>query len=236
MSDVAVLIRDRDADKISIAVIASESKERALATASLVQCVNTPAQNELAIQAMQELKNILAWAEKSRKSVKQPVLDLGRDIDGKAKQFTKGLQEEYDRISGMASDYAALEITKSRASESANKEYLTLQERDRQQQLANASNLDDVDRINAEFDQSAAEFVAKEPEKAEGQTNREDWTYEVTNFHLLYANHPDLVELKDKRREIKAALNAGKKITGIKAWPTVTASVRASGVPQLEGA
>jgi hypothetical protein len=73
----------------------------------------------------------------------------------------------------------------------------------------------------------AAVVPVEQPQKLEGVSVRKVWLFEVTDIRSLYAARPDLVELSPKNRDIKAALEAGAKLPGIKAWQENSARIRA---------
>lgn len=65
----------------------------------------TPAEQADAIAAASICKGLVKGMEVSRVTVKKPVLDLGSDIDGKAKGYSKELSAEVLRIESLAAAY-----------------------------------------------------------------------------------------------------------------------------------
>jgi len=64
--------------------------------------------------------------------------------------------------------------------------------------------------------------------------NKPDFDIEVTDKAMLARCHyPELCDVKPKMREIKAALNSGRTIYGVKATPKIKSSVRLSPQPKM---
>jgi hypothetical protein len=72
------------------------------------------------------------------------------------------------------------------------------------------------------------ELVAaiKPPERAEGQSVRQDWDFEVTDVWLLARMHPGCVEVRPRRREIIDLLRTGNQLAGIRAFQVVRSTTR----------
>ncbi len=90
---------------IEITSDAYELKRSALAKAKPIARVETPEQQLIAVEALRELKAVRAGMETTRKSVKAPVLQLGREIDEKAHDFMVEIDKQYMRLIGMISHY-----------------------------------------------------------------------------------------------------------------------------------
>ena len=69
---------------------------------------------------------------------------------------------------------------------------------------------------------------APAPPKAEGQTIREQWDFELTNIWGLVKARPDLVDPRPKRREILEVINGQgvREIKGLRIFQTVKIGVR----------
>ena len=66
-----------------------------------------------------------------------------------------------------------------------------------------------------------------------GQIVNNDWEIEITNPYELAKYHPDCVKITPLLTPIKAALNDGREVKGVKAKKVITSNVRASRVPAL---
>lgn len=64
------------------------------------------------------------------------------------------------------------------------------------------------------------------PAKPKGISGRKRWKFEVLNIAELYRNHPEMVTMEPRSREIEAALKEGKTIQGIRAWEETEIGVR----------
>lgn len=80
-------------------------KKAALEAARPVARVETPEQQQVAIEALQKLKEVRAGIEASRKLVKAPVLELGRKIDEIARNYVEEIERQYGRLSGLINHY-----------------------------------------------------------------------------------------------------------------------------------
>ena len=85
--------------------------------------------------------------------------------------------------------------------------------------------------LTQQIEEKAADaaYVAARPIEAThvaGQRKATGWKIEVTDVYMLAKFRPDLVEFKPKLGEIKACLNEGQEIRGIKAEREYTSGVR----------
>ena len=124
-------------------------------------------------------------------------------------------------------------------------------ERERQAALANAKSIEEQDEIerkaceqqrivqeNLDYHtrKQQLELVAsiKPPERAEGQSVRQDWDFEVTDVWLLARMHPGCVEVKPRRREIIDLLRTGNQLAGIRAFQVVKSTTRTAKKVEVE--
>jgi hypothetical protein len=92
---------------ISIDASAFEQKALALDIASSVIQVKGETDQLLCVGALTQIKKLLKLVESSRQMVKAPVLDLGRKLDDKARQFAAELMAEADRLERLLSAFQA---------------------------------------------------------------------------------------------------------------------------------
>ena len=182
------------------------------------------------------LNALLREAESSRKDVKTPILEVGRQIDRVAKEYSKELQEERERLKKLANVYVRrLEDEKA---ERVRKEREELAEKERKARefaekstaaMDNKAPENFADTANAAITREQAvkdaadanariaELEKQKPGGSVGFSTRKRWDYEIENLLELFHHHPELVELTPKRAAILADLKAGKTIRGIKA-------------------
>ncbi len=224
-----LLVRDDSKLTIALAPDAIALREESLACAGLIGRVASAEDQQEAVNAQKALVGFRNAVESSRKLAKQPVLDYGRSIDEAARQAVAEVAAEELRITKLVADFQALEMAKVRAREAAENERLLAIERERQAALAEAVNHDDLDRVNGEFDARVADEAPAPmtPARVEGQIVREEICFEVLDVWALAAAHPQCVKPPEpKRLEIKALLDSGIKVTGVRAWKEVKAGVR----------
>ena len=96
-----------NADNISVALVPDAITQRnvALFLASDVTTVDNPFDQDIAAEALRALRKIETGVESARVSVKKPVLDLGRQIDSLAADFTNPVMVECKRITALLSAY-----------------------------------------------------------------------------------------------------------------------------------
>lgn len=87
---------------------AETAKAQLLKTAALIVEVNDPIGCDAARVQIGLLADMRIAVEKSRKTVKEPVLQIGRDIDSKAADFAADIQLEEARLKRLMADYAAV--------------------------------------------------------------------------------------------------------------------------------
>jgi hypothetical protein len=202
-------------------------RDDALAFSRLLATVENDDQNAVAVKAMESLAFLIRGCEKARKEIKLPVVDLGRDIDAKAKEFTEPLKVEELRVARIVADFQQLELAKRRAAEAARNLELDSLEHAKQEQLAKATSLEEHQTIREEYDQRAEVLPAvMAPTRAEGQVLREEWDIQVTDIWALARTHPSCVKIEPRLLEIKYILNSGGKVTGVTATRVVKAGVR----------
>lgn len=102
---------------ITISPSAEAEKRRILVEAAAVIGVRDNAQAGIAQGVIKMLASFRVAVEKSRKLVKEPVIEVGRLIDEKARTFSEDIQAEESRITRLVSDFAAEQERKRREEE-----------------------------------------------------------------------------------------------------------------------
>lgn len=202
-------------------------KRQALELAKPIIKVEMETEQAAAVVAMRELKSIRTGIEATRKSVKAPVLELGKQIDTIAADFMADAEKEEKRLQGLINHYQRIQLDRQRAEE----------DRVRQEQ-AEAQRLEaeakrkreEAERAN---DPALKEEAAKLEEKALDATMAGELaggTVAIAkpkglvvqsrlNFQIMdaivfcqaypdfFSWHPETETLKLKRREILEELN-----------------------------
>lgn len=83
-----------------------QQKAELIRHSALIVEVNDAVSSEAAGQQIKKLAAMRTAVEKSRKTVKEPVLDVGRTIDALASDFQKDLTAEEGRLKKLQGDYA----------------------------------------------------------------------------------------------------------------------------------
>lgn len=229
----ALIVRDDSNLTASFTEAANKLKQEALEAAALIGKVSNADEQALAVNAQRALTEILNTAEKARKACKEPVLEFGRRIDLTAKTFVSDLMDEQTRIAALIGSFQTLELAKARAAEAAENQRLSDLERERQKEAAQAQSHEQLEAVHEKFDTRARdESVAVAPARVQGQIVKEGWDYQLQD-QLAFARwaissgNTGCIKIEPVASEIKALLKTGVQIPGIKAWPTVSASVRA---------
>lgn len=221
-----LITRDDAALSVSFTPDADELRESALSVAALIGRVSTPEEQAEAVAAQQQIKGLLKLCEDSRKQAKEPVLEFGRKIDTVAKRYRTELDEELTRLMKLCGDYQTLQEAKARAAEAARLKELNEIERQKQEQLAKAESHEEMERIHEKACDAAAALPIVEPIRASGQVVSHEWEVTVQDIHLLARVHPNCVKIEPRMSEIKALLNSGVRVSGVKAEKVTKSSVR----------
>lgn len=163
----ALIVRDDARLACSFTEQALALKDAALEKSALIARVNDAATQANAVEAQQDIANLLNQAEKARKAAKEPVLEFGRRIDAAAKSFVSDLKGEEIRIATLVGDFQKLEEARVRAAELARiAEQRKLEE---ERRAAEQKALREAEILREKLDAEAAELARKrrESESAE---------------------------------------------------------------------
>ena len=148
---------------VQIATDAYAKRDAAIQDASTVRVVRDALTSQMAVDALRPIKELAKAVEKHRKEIKEPVLALGRLIDGTAKEFCVALEQEEARITKLLNTYQAEQDRIAREEEAkrqAEIRRLQDEERKRQEEAARKER-------EAKAAQEAAERAAREAVNAE---------------------------------------------------------------------
>lgn len=201
-------------------------KASALMISAQIEVVNDEATALAATNAEKQLKRIISDVETARKAIKQPVLNLGRDIDEKARQFVAGLESESSRINALRLEYAKNienarreDERKQREAQEAQQKAAAELERQAQEASEKAESLKgkkaevakaEADRLKWEAEKAAIE--AEQSEQPLAVTSaagklKIQWDHEVTDIKAFVCAYPQFCKIEIKRREFLEAIN-----------------------------
>jgi len=164
MSTAQTLILAGEGYSLGIAPEAESAKAELLTQAAGITAVIDSTSAETARQHVKKLAAMRNLVEKSRKAVKEPVIDVGRKIDDKAKEFSAELISEETRITGLIGAHAA-EVERKR--QEAERERLRLEREESERQAA-------AER-QRQAEEAAARKAAEEAEKARLAAQEAEW-------------------------------------------------------------
>lgn len=223
-----LIVRQDSALAVSITPTALAQRDEVLAFAKLVTVVKSNDDQQWAIDALDAVNTLLRAVEAQREEIKRPVLLYGKKIDETAKGFredrsgVESLSAAKLRIERLLSDWVSLQNARIRAEQQCFNNNLLALEQEREAKIAKATSIEEVDAIREEYCIKVAEMGPQPSlEKAEGQINKSDVDIVVEDVHLLARMHPNLVTITPKKQEIKDAIKAGVKISGVRWTPIV---------------
>lgn len=155
-------------DRIAFNAQALALREQALDAAAIIGQVTTPEQNRMAVAAQTAVDSLLRECEKTRKSVKGPIIEAGRKVEAVFDAFTAELKSEKHRLSGVVGDFLKLEEAKARAAAELQRIELQKIEDERLSALKRAQAEADK-RALEEFEAAERIRVQKEAEEAKLQ-------------------------------------------------------------------
>lgn len=110
--------------RINYATLTAEPVEEAIALRELVldksaaiARVTDADEQRVAVESQAEIATLLRDAEKARVACKEPVLEFGRNIDLRAREFIADLKLERDRLDKLVADFQAMEKARVMAAE-----------------------------------------------------------------------------------------------------------------------
>ena len=224
--------------EIAINPGAIETRDEAINTASLILNVRNQGQFAAGADALKGLKIVSKAVEMSRTAAKGPVLDLGKRIDGAAKDFLTEVDAEIVRLTALLTSY---EVEQRRIAAEAERQR---QEEERRKQAEEAARIAEIRRqqeaaaraellANTERERAAAKAqriamesaaaieraaaaerqanlpVVIEAPKVAGTVIREDWTFEVHDVIAFALAHPNLVEITVRRADVLKLIRGG---------------------------
>jgi hypothetical protein len=219
MSEPLLTVSELQSVEIALLPDAEKQKQSMLAISQSVVSIEDAFDAECAAEVLATLSSAIKQMEDARKTVKAPVLDLGRRIDGLAKDWLDGIEDEKKRISRVLGDYQLAERRKREqaeceAQEAARKELEAAQQSENPAVAVQAV----IDRVNHE--------VAESSHKIAGTSVRETWKFEVVDINALFAAMPHLCKIEPNNALIRSTIVYNKSIPGVKVWSEAVSSAR----------
>ena len=211
----AALILAGEGYQLTISSEARQKKSDLLAKAAGVTRVTDNEESDLAQFQIRRLAEMRILIEKSRKTVKEPVLAVGKAIDKAAADFLLEIEDEEKRLKGLVGAHAEeverIKRIKAEEERRAFEEARAAREAKEKAERAAAETRSIADVIAARKAEEAsrAALSARMDASAELATTqlasgvKFAWDFEVSDIDRLYATQRDKVELTPRRREIK---------------------------------
>ncbi|MFA5265754.1 MAG: hypothetical protein WC378_18190 [Opitutaceae bacterium] len=105
MSTAIITLAGLDAPLVALSPDAIKARTDALMEAATVTEITDVIDRDMCDTAMRRMDGLMKSVERARTEIKGPVLDIGRKIDGIAKDFTGPIKTEYERLSRLAGAY-----------------------------------------------------------------------------------------------------------------------------------
>ena len=153
--------------------ITLERKDILIQRSAAITAVSGPEDIKLATEVSGLLKGLARDVEKSRKSLKDPVLIIGQAIDGVAKSIADHVASESKRLEKLIGDHLA-NLERQRQEQIRRQEAEAQRQRDEQAQIARAAQAE-ADRIEREARakvEAELERQASEARKAQEEADR----------------------------------------------------------------
>lgn len=223
--------------EIELAPAAYNARQVALDAANAITKITSVIELDEAGCALTLIKSLTKSVEDSRKVVKAPVLDVGKRIDGVAKDFSSPLEIEGARLSKIIGAYQEMQKRKAEREmqEAAQAQADALAElRIKQTEAAMAGDAEAMDQARAVAADKIAEaqlsMINAQGARLDNITTRSSWKFEVTSINELFKACPDLCVIEPNNAAIRAIIKAteGRAIPGIRIWSEASAVVRKS--------
>lgn len=222
--------------QLDLAPGATERRDQALAHAAMVTTIGDAFEADLAAGTLKEVTDLCREVEAARTAIKAPVLELGRKIDGIAKDFSSKLEAEKSRIGRVLGEFQAAERAKAEEARRA----AEAEARRKAEEAAKAARAAEMATNQAEADRAQQEAAKKEAEAQaaalaaaearpvvpEGTTTRRNWKYEVTDLAALFKARPDLCVIEPNAAAIRAQIPHNQNIPGLRIWTEAKTTTR----------
>lgn len=218
---------------------AKAQRDSLLTLAKEVTAVTSAEEARIAAEVLKSLKSFTRTIEDTRSMVKAPVLELGKKVDGIAKEMTFALETEATRISRTIGTYQA---EQQRKEEEARRKAREEEQRIIEETNRKLREAEEASKTEASFAKKAEKIETKAfeqiaetraavvvAEKPTGLATRTEVCFEVEDVVALYEANPAFVILSPNNAALKAALKAlpaDKHIPGVRHWREARSFVR----------
>lgn len=176
-----------------------DHRNEILALCAPITEVRTHEQLEAAVKVLASLAGIAKETELARKTVKEPVLALGKAIDKVAADFVASVEKERNRITGLANHYQQLQLREKEERERkarADAEKAQREAEEAKRQIEAATNEDD--KLDAQLRAESASLAAQNAQQQlsiptntpRGMTTRVRYDFEMIDWKAAYDHHP----------------------------------------------
>lgn len=237
----ALIIRNDSALTASPSESARQLISNALDKGALIGQVESPDDNEKAALAQKEMKAILSDFEKARKEAKAPVLDYGRKIDNILRREIEEVENEYARIGQLVAQFLLAERRRVAAQMQLEQDRMSKLEAEKMAALAQEKSPAKQEAIMEHFSlKAAAEAPVIAPQRVSGQRLVEQWQITLTNpielaKWALVSGNWGCIKITPMMTELKAVLDIGATVPGIKAEKIAVAGMSSSRQPSAIG-
>ena len=201
---------------IEIVAEAEQMKIEALMSSKGIGSVTDGFEATIAAKAQSALRNLIKGIEESRKVAKSPVLDIGREIDGIAKDYIDEVKDEELRIAKLLGAFQKVERDKKiEAERQARVEEQKILVEATQDALETGQDIQQHDNAMQKIVALRQQAAAKH-EAVAGVKVRTITKFEIVDEAKTFKARPDLFSLDDKK--IRAALKLTTTIPGLKVW------------------
>ena len=234
MSDNYITEPDIYDCEIEIIAEAFALRDSALRASGGIDTVENLFEANQAKNALDALADLIKGIEASRTQAKKPALELGRKIDGIAKDFIEQAASEKTRLQKILGAYQRIEADKKREAEreARRKEQAILDaaQAEQQKRMAEESKgrtgtmLADTETIAEKADKQIAEVrqeAANKHDAVKGLRVRKSVKFEIKDAAALLAARPDLFSPDESK--IRAAIKLTQSIPGLEIWEESTA-------------
>lgn len=215
--------------QITLSESAAEAKKTLTMASSEITEVKSPEESTAAKAVIARIDTHMKDFEKARVAAKAPFLEICQKLDALSREHVASLDSERKRLSRIAAGFDAEQLRKAQEEAAAAQRKDEEEERERRKAIAEAEKKqreaeqsgDEAAKLEAEIlaetaNQAPAKavVVAPIPEHLEGIRMKTEIT--VTDIKALYAAHPMFVRLEPDLRMIRAAIDSGQTLPGVK--------------------
>ena len=176
-------------------------RDEALASSALIGKVENAAQNEKSAAARKQIKSLLSLFETSRKKLKEPILECGRQLDRAVDAERQELLHEDGRLENLEKDFIRAEMRRKAEEEELQRRELARIEAEKQAELLR------IAREQAAREAEAARIAAEAERKArEEREAAEKLAREATNKKQREA--AELARVEAEKRAVAAKVEA----------------------------